>query len=37
MTDVVITYLDFTCKQWRAEYERAITELYDANIAPSTP
>lgn len=31
-TDIVITYVDFTCKQWRAEYERAITELYDANI-----
>ena len=32
MTDVVITYVDFTCKQWRAEYERAVAELYDANI-----
>lgn len=32
MTDIVITYVDFTCNQWRAEYERAVTELYDANI-----
>ena len=32
MTDIVITYVDFTCKQWRAEYERAINEIYDPNI-----
>jgi hypothetical protein len=32
MTDIVITYVDFTCKQWRTEYERAINEIYDPNI-----
>ena len=32
MTDIVITHVDFACIQWRAEYERAIHEVYDPTI-----